>query len=317
MTGLRILSTGSMVPDHVVTNDDMAKIVDTSDEWIYSRTGIHERRLCDGETTLQLALGAAERAMQAGGIRPEQIGAVICATFTGETFVPSCACMLQQQLGLPEQAIAFDINAACCGFQYALKIAHGFLLQDPDRYVLVVAAESLSKVTDFTDRGTCVLFGDGAGAAVVALDPSRRFFWCGGSRGRDDILYCASLPPHGQTAEPAFVRMNGREVMRFALDVVPKVVDQLLTQAGVARDEVDWVLCHQANARIIASLIRHMDLPAERFYMDLEHYGNTSGATIALALDEMNREGLLKPGMKLVTVGFGGGLTWGAALIEW
>ncbi len=317
MTGIKIISTGSCLPRRVVTNDDMAALVETSDQWITQRTGIRRRRFAaPEEDTVSLALGAARAALESGGVPPEKIGAVLVATFTPSTLVPNTACLLQQQLGLPQDVTALDLNSACSGFLYGLRVARGLLCQEPDRYVLVVGSEVLSRVVDFTDRGTCVLFGDGAGAAVVAAAPEAPFVWTAGARGDAQALRCAGITGSGGPLSPV-VQMDGREVFRFAVDTVPRAIRRVTEEAGISGSQVDWYLCHQANARIIAHVAKTLAQPEEKFFMNLSEYGNTSAASIPIALDEMNRGGLLRRGQKLVLAGFGGGLTWGAALMEW
>lgn len=314
MNGIRIVNTGSYVPDRVVTNNDLAKLVETDDEWIYSRTGIRQRHLSDGENTTDFCVKAAEKALE--GLDRRKIGFVIVATFTPETFVPSTACMLQSRLQLPEDCMTFDVNTACTGFLYALQLARVLLTQRPDRYALVLGAELLSKVTDFTDRSTCVLFGDAAGAAVLEAAPDRNAWFVCGARGNREVLRCNALPLAGQTQKEPYVFMNGREVFKFAVEIIPECLHSLCEQSGISPESIDWFLCHQANARIISHVYRQLKLPAERFFMNLEKYGNTSAASIAVALDEMNRKGMLTEGRKLAVVGFGGGLTWGGMLLE-
>ena len=318
MTGIKILSTGSCLPRRVVTNDDMAALVDTSDEWIATRTGIRRRRFASpGEDTASLAVGAARAALEEGDIPREKIGAVVVATFTPSTLVPNTACLVQRELGLPAGIMAMDLNSACSGFLYGLRVAQGLLCQDPDRYVLVIGAEVLSRVTDFADRSTCVLFGDGAGAAVVAAAPGAPFFWAAGARGDAGALRCGGPALDAGAGEPMAIRMDGREVFRFAVDAVPRAICEVMVQAGLTAGEIDWYLCHQANARIISHVAKVLREPPEKFFLNLEEYGNTSAASIPIALDEMNRRGLLQRGQRLALAGFGGGLTWGAALMEW
>ena len=317
MTGIKILATGRCLPQRVVTNDDMAAVVETSDEWIATRTGIRRRRFAGpGETTGDLAVEAARRAMENGGIAPEEIGAVLVATFTPDHLVPNTACMVQQRLGLPTDIMAVDLNSACSGFLYGLRVARGLLCQDPGRHVLVIGAEVLSRVVDFEARGTCILFGDGGGAAVVAARPEAPFFWTAGTAGNAEALSCLG-PGRQAPEEPSLIRMDGREVFRFAVETVPRAIREVTAQAGAAPEEISWYLCHQANARIISHVAKTLREPAEKFFMDLADYGNTSAASIPIALDEMNQRGLLQRGQKLVLAGFGGGLTWGAALLEW
>ncbi len=312
MRAMRLVATGRCLPQRVVTNDDLSRMVETSDEWISTRTGIRERRHCTDETNAFLASEAARRAMAQGGISPEEIGICIVATFTPDSASPSMACLVQQALGLPEDIPAFDLNAACSGFLYGLKVAHGLLLTSERPYALVVGSEVLSRVVNFEDRGTCVLFGDGAGAAVLTLSDSHRFVAALGARGDDSLIHC---PGPGKPDQ--YISMNGREVFRFATDIIPRCIEQVLAKAGLTLEDVDYVVCHQANARIISHVVKKMQAPEEKFYINLQRYGNTSSASIPIALDEMAEQGLLRPGMRVVCVGFGGGLTWGGALLEW
>lgn len=313
MSGIRLLGAGSAVPAQVVTNDDMARIVDTSDEWIVSRTGIRERRKCAGETQLQLVTEAAKKALAMAGIAPEELGAVLVATFTSETAVPSTAVLLQRDLGLREDTVCFDISAACSGFIYALHTAECLLAASRRKYGLVVGAEVLTRVTDYADRSTCILFGDGAGAAVVEW----REDWpsiCARlhARGDDRVIRLAGL----NTGEPALVHMEGQAVFKFALEAVPAVIDEVLAAAGVSVDGVDCVVFHQANRRIIDGVLRRCGVPAEKCLVNVDRYGNTSAASVGLALDETIRSGMLKSGGKALCLGFGGGLTWGGCLLE-
>lgn len=319
MTGIRILSTGSRAARRVVTNDDMARVVETNDEWIRTRTGICQRRFAgEDEDTTSLAVGAAEAALrdlEAAGRSREEIGAVLVATFTPSSLVPNTACLVQEALGLPEGLLALDINGACSGFLAGLRLSQGLLEQDPGKLVLLIGAEVISRVTDFEDRGTCVLFGDGAGAAVVAADPERPFWWSSGARGGGDSLSCAGISPGGGPV--GRIAMNGKEVFRFAVEAIPAGIREVLGKSGSDLSQMDWIVCHQANARILSHAAKAMGVPLEKFYMNLDRYGNTSAASIPVALDEMNREGLLREGMQVMLAGFGGGLTWGAAQLVW
>ena len=318
MTGLRILATGSQGAAQVVTNDDFARRIDTSDEWIATRTGIRQRRFAgEGEDTTSLAQAAARAALaslEQQGRRREEIGAVLVATFTPSHLVPNTASLLQRRLALPEDILALDINAACSGFLAGLRLCQGLLEQQPDRLVLLVGAEVISRVIDQEDRATCVLFGDGAGAAVVGSAPDRPFWWSSGARGDDEALCCPGVRA-GRPAGP--VTMDGKGVFRFAVEAIPKGIGEVLAKSGHSLEEMDWFVCHQANARILSHAAKAMGVPQERFFMNLDRYGNTSAASIPVALDEMNRQGLLREGMRVMLAGFGGGLTWGAAELIW
>lgn len=318
MTGIRIIATGSREAEQMVTNDDLAKRVETSDEWIATRTGIRQRRFAGpGEDTTSLATeaaGAALRQLEENGRSRAEIGAVLVATFTPSHLVPNAACLIQRALELPEDILALDINAACTGFLSGLRLSQGLLEQQPERLVLLVGAEVTSRAVDFGDRGVCVLFGDGAGAAVVAADPGRPFWYSFGARGDGEVLGCPGIR---EGAGPGPITMNGKEVFRFAVEAIPRGIQGVLEQSGSRLEEMDWFICHQANARILAHAAKAMGVPQEKFFMNLERYGNTSAASIPVALDEMARRGLLREGQRLMLAGFGGGLTWGAAEIIW
>lgn len=309
MNGLKLLATGRCLPKTAVSNEEMSRWVDTSDEWIASRTGIRQRYFCgEGETALTLAAGAARQALERSGIDPADLGCVLCATVSPDYATPSLACLVQAELGLPEDIPVLDVNAACSGFLYAVAAARGFLAQSGRPYALVIGCEVLSRLMDMTDRSTCVLFGDGAGAAVFEAVPDTLFASLQGARGGRAILANGPGPLAPQ------LTMDGRAVFRFAVEAIPRCIDGILAQTHLTLDDIDWVVCHQANERILDHCIKKLHAPAEKFYKNMARYGNTSAASIPIALDEMNGQGLLKPGQKLLCVGFGGGLTWAAAL---
>lgn len=312
MSAPKILSTARCLPARVVTNDELSQTVDTSDEWVYSRTGIHARRFCTEETGLDLAQGAAKLALERAGLKPEDVGVCLVATFTPDYATPSVACLLQSQLGLPEDTICFDLNAACAGFLYGLKTAHALLPESPRPYALVVGAEVISRVLDMTDRNTCVLFGDGAGAAVFCQDENASWHTVFGSRGDPESIWVQGPGP-----ERSAVHMDGKNVFRFAVEVVEKAISQLLEAEGCDINDLDLVVCHQANARIIDHVSKKLKAREGLFYKNMHQYGNTSAASIPIALDELVQSGTLKAGMRILTVGFGGGLTWGGALLCW
>ena len=309
MNGLKLLATGRCLPKTAVSNEEMSRWVDTSDEWIASRTGIRQRYFCgEGETALTLAAGAARQALKRSGIDPADLGCVLCATVSPDYATPSLACLVQAELGLPEDIPVLDVNAACSGFLYAVAAARGFLAQSGRPYALVIGCEVLSRLMDMTDRSTCVLFGDGAGAAVFEAVPDVLFASLQGARGGRAILANGPGPLAPQ------LTMDGRAVFRFAVEAIPRCIDGILAQTNLTLNDIDWVVCHQANERILDHCIKKLHAPAEKFYKNMARYGNTSAASIPIALDEMNGQGLLKPGHKLLCVGFGGGLTWAAAL---
>ncbi|MDP4611007.1 MAG: ketoacyl-ACP synthase III [Opitutales bacterium] len=322
-----VLGTGSYVPDRIVTNDDMAKIVDTSDEWIRTRTGISERRFAaDDEATSDLACAAGARAIEAAGIDRSEIDLIIVATMTPDMPFPSTACLVQSKLGLPN-VCAFDVQAACSGFVYTLGIANAMLLSGNFNKALVIGAEKTSPILDFEDRTTCVLFGDGAGAVVLSRSdvPNVGILGAlGGSDGSDPSLL---HQPAGGSAIPSsteslaarqhFLKMNGKEIFKQAVRVMGKASADILEQQGFDSSEIDLVIPHQANMRIIDSLAKRMKIPMEKFHNNLDRYGNTSAASVGIALDEAYRAGRIQSGDLLLLVAFGAGLTWASALIKW
>ena len=313
MNGIKICGTGRAVPEKVVTNQDLEKIVETNDEWITSRTGIQHRHHCTTENHSTLCVEAAKAALKKAGVAPDQIGAGIVATVSARDLVPSAACVLQRELGLPQDIPCFDLNAACTGFVYALHTMECLLNASPRRFGLVVGAEALSRIVDWTDRSTCILFGDGAGAAVVEC----REDWPSigavlGSRGDDELL---RLPGLGM-GEANFLSMEGTKVFKFAVEVVPACIDAVLEKAGMTAEDVDFFVFHQANARIIDLAVRKYRIPPEKYYKNIENYGNTAAASVPLVLSELEEQGRIGPGSRMLVVAFGGGLTWGGAMIE-
>ena len=313
MSAPQILATGRCLPDRVVTNEELSKAVDTSDEWVFSRTGIHSRHFCTTETGLDLAVNAARQAMDRARVTAAEIGVCLVGTFTPDHASPSTACLLQRELGLMENTICFDLNAACAGFLYGLHTAHALLADAPRPYALVVGAEVISRVMDHTNRNTCVLFGDGAGAAVVSREEGRSWHTVFGSRGDR-----SSIRVQGPGPVPSAIHMDGKAVFRFAVEVVEQSIRQLLEKEGLSSvNDLDLVVCHQANARIVDHVAKKLKAREGLFYKNMDRYGNTSAASIPIALDELTETGALRPGMRIVTVGFGGGLTWAGALLRW
>ena len=313
MNGIKICGTGRAVPEKVVTNQDLEKIVETNDEWITSRTGIQRRHHCTGETHTSLCVSAAKAALDRAGVSPDQIGACIVATVTADTLVPSAACMLQRELGLPTDTPCFDLNAACTGFLYALHTMECLLNASPRKFGLVVGCEELSRVINWEDRGTCILFGAGAGAAVVEC----REGWPSigavlGSQGDDELLRLPGIA----SGERGFIAMEGTKVFKFAVEAIPRCMEQVLEKAHMTAADVDFFVFHQANARIIDLAVRKFRIPPEKYYKNIQEYGNTSAASIPLVLSELQDQGKVGPGSRTLVVGFGGGLTWGGALIE-
>ena len=317
----RIIGTGSCMPEMVVTNDDLSKIMDTSDEWISSRTGIRERRLAREETTASMSVTAAKRALENAGVTAQEIDLIIVGTITGDYVTPSTACEVQAALGA-DKAVAFDINAACSGFMFALHIADAYIKTGVYKTALILGAETLSKIMDWNDRSTCVLFGDGAGAAVVRSDETGLLAYDQGSDGaRGTVLTCRSRENNNpfvkNPTEPSYTHMDGQEVYKFAVTTVPASIQKVVGEAGLTIEDIDCFALHQANIRIIQSVAKRLKAPEEKFPTSLDHCGNVSAASVPILLDEINRKGLLKPGMKIVLSGFGGGLTWGSAVLEW
>lgn len=312
MNGLQILGTGRAVPEQIVTNDDLAQRVDTNDEWIVARTGIRERRFAAGETLTDLTVEAARKAMERAGVQPQDIGLCITATVTPDRLFPSQACLIHQKLGLPEDCPAFDLSAGCTGFLFAMETAAAMLPRMNRPYALLMGGELLSRILDMDDRSTCILFGDGAGAAVVKTTENAPWFAQMGSQGDRDILWA-----WGPGQERPYLHMDGQGVFQFAIKTVPQVAKQLLEKAGLDKDQVDWYVPHQANHRIVESAAKRLKVPLERFYENMDRYGNTSAGSIPIALDEMVEKGLLQRGQWVMCLGFGAGLTWGGALFQW
>lgn len=316
MSGIKIISTGRALPSKSVTNDDLAQIVDTSDEWIFTRTGIHSRYFCaEGESALTLAIKAADNALSASKITKDDIGCCIVATLSADYATPSLACLVQTELGLPEDIPVFDLNAACSGFIYALETARSLLTCSGKKYGLVIGVEQLSKILDMNDRGTCVLFGDGAGAAVIECDDDLFYESVLGAKGGKEI--CCPGVNEGADGSKSYVSMDGKAVFRFATSAIPKCIEMLHEKVDFTLDDIDHVVCHQANSRIIDHVIKKLKADPAKFYKDMDHLGNTSAASIALALSEMDDDGLLQNGQKLLLVGFGSGLTWAGMLITY
>ncbi|OUN75732.1 3-oxoacyl-ACP synthase [Faecalibacterium sp. An58] len=314
MSGIKLISTGSALPVREVTNFDMEKLVETSDEWISTRTGISARRFCSGEEChTSLCLAAARQALERSGLRPEQIGVCLVATLTQDTMTPSTACVLQKELGLPEDTVCFDLNAACAGFVYGLHTAECLLAAAERKYGLVIGCEVLSRITDFTDRSTCVLFGDGAGAAILEWGEDYPSL-CAvmGSRGNRQVL----MIPGVNTGSPNFIHMDGKEVFRFAVDVLPKCAKEVAAKAGISLDQVDRFVFHQANQRILDYAIKKLKIDPARCVGNIARTGNTSAASVPLLLDELVTSGALRSGQRALCAGFGGGLTWAGALLQ-
>ncbi|MBE5884272.1 MAG: ketoacyl-ACP synthase III [Lachnospiraceae bacterium] len=315
----RIIGTGSYLPKRVVTNDDLAKIMDTSDEWIRTRTGIRARHLVEEETTTFMCVEAAKRALENAGMQAEDIELIIVGTITADHVTPSAACEIQAAIGA-DKAVAFDVNAACSGFLFALHTAHAYIQAGIYKNALLLGAETLSKIMDWDDRSTCVLFGDGAGAAVVKADETGLLAFEQGSDGaKGHVLACEGRrnnnPYVSNDKAYDYVHMDGQEVYKFAVSTVPASIMRVLEQAEPC--EIDYYVLHQANIRIIQSVAKRLKADEAKFPISLDHCGNISAGSVPILLDEMNRKGMLKRGHKIVMSGFGAGLTWGTALLEW
>lgn len=320
MKNLRILGYGKAFPDRIVNNDDLSKIVDTNDEWIVQRTGIKERRIGDVGAS-DLATKASLMALDRAGLKPEDIDLIICSTVTPDFITPSVACMVQKKLGIAEESVmAMDVNAACTGFIFALKTASA-LLNAFHKRALVIGTETLSRVLNFSDRSTCILFGDAAGALVLEkTDTDKEMFFYTNCRGEESSLSIKGFEsnPDLKTKEikTGCVEMHGNEVFKFALRANEDAIEHVLQESGYHIDDISLIIPHQANFRIIDAIARRMKQPLDKFFINLDKYGNTSSASIASALCEADEAGLIKEGEKLLLVGFGGGFTWGACLIE-
>ncbi|MDD5758149.1 MAG: ketoacyl-ACP synthase III [Desulfobulbaceae bacterium] len=324
-TNTFVLGTGSCLPKRVLTNAELEGMVDTSDEWIATRTGIKTRRISGpGEETSHLAAGAARQALHMAGLTAGDIDIILLGTVSSEMSMPSCACLVQKELGAVN-AFAFDLNAACSGFLYALDMADAYLKRDPALKIMVIGAETLSSRVNWQDRDTCVLFGDGAGACLVTgssngsgMIASKMF-----SDGRLFDLLCmdSALGMNPELSnyqnQGSFIRMIGRDVFRYAVRAMVSAVEHVLTQSGLTVDDVTLIIPHQANIRIVKSMIERLNVPAEKIYVNIDKYGNTSAASIPLALDEANREGRLQRGDLLLCCAFGSGFTWGATILRW
>lgn len=321
----RITGTGSYAPERVMTNADIERMVATSDEWIRERTGIRERRVvADGQACSDLALIAAERALKAAGVSASELDLIVLATCTGDTPLPSTACLLQHRLGA-SRAAAFDLAAACCGFVYALGVADAYV-RTGMRHVLVVGSEVMSAITDWTDRNTCVLFGDGAGAAVVSASGDERGILSTHLHSDGSMCDLITVPGGGTRIPPSdkmvndrlqYIKMKGNETFKVAVRTLEEVARETLAAHGVCVNDVDLYVPHQANVRIIKAVVDRLGLPLEKVVLNMDRYGNTSAASIPIALDEAVRDGRVRDGQLIMLGAFGAGLTWASALIRW
>lgn len=321
-----ITGIGSYLPNKVLTNFDLEKMVDTSNDWIIQRTGIKERRIVEnGVTTSDIATQASLRAMEDAGVSPKDLDMIITSTITPDHIFPSTSCYIQQKLGAT-RACAFDILAACAGFIYAMSIGQSFINSGAMKTVLVVGAECLSKITDYTDRTTCVLFGDGAGAAVIQRDPIKHeilssHLAADGSEA--DVL----IMPGGGARNPAslesvqqrlhYIQFKGKEVFKLAINNITNLILETTRENGLTLNDIDLIIPHQSNLRIIEATMEKLGLPMEKAFVNIDKYGNTSSASVPIAIDEARKEGRLRKGNIVMLVAFGGGLTWGSSVIRW
>lgn len=323
---IKIIGTGSAVPERRVTNDELSRFVDTSDEWIATRTGIRARHLAENETTTGMSVAAAKQALEQAGLVPEELDLIIAATVTADKFLPNLSCEVQSALGA-KNALAFDLNAACSGFLFALDTAKMYLESGKYARALIIGAETLSKIMDWNDRSTCVLFGDGAGAAVLQAEEETGektgiLSMVQGSDGsRGEVLRCDNRPLNNPYVKNdsalSYISMNGQEVYKFAVKTVPEVIKEAVEEAGLTVEQIDHFILHQANYRIIESVAKRLRQPMEKFPTNLQEYGNISAASVPILLDGQNRNGMIKNGEKIVLAGFGAGLTWGATVLIW
>ncbi|MFI5379484.1 MAG: beta-ketoacyl-ACP synthase III [Tepidisphaerales bacterium] len=320
-----IAGTGSCVPERRLTNDDLSKLVDTNDEWITQRTGIKERRIAgDGETTATMGAIAGRRALEAAGLQPADVDLIVCCTITPEMQFPSTACFIAKELGL-KSTPAFDLTAACSGFVYALDTAAAFVQAGRYRNVLVVGSETLSRATDYRDRGSCILFGDGAGAVVLQRSTDKQRGLLYSSLHADghgwEMLYCQPGSRHPINEQlvaerKQYMQIKGREVYKFAVQRFHELIEDAMAKCNLKAQDISLIIPHQVNQRIIDASIERLKLPADKVYVNIARYGNTSSASIPIALDEAWRAGLVKPGDVLIFVAFGAGLTWANAVVR-
>lgn len=326
MKTVSIIGTGSYVPERILTNHDLEKMVETSDEWIRTRTGIVERRLArDDQAASDLGAEAARAALADAQLAPEEVDVIICATITPDMGFPNTGCFIQKAIGA-RNAFCFDIEAACSGFLYGLEVGRGLVSSGAVKTALVVAAEKISAILDWKDRNTCVLFGDAAGAAVLQARGAEHGIMAG-AMGSDGALAELLMLPGGGSRYPAsektvregmhYLKMAGREVFKHAVTNMVQASKDALAKSGLTIDDIQWIIPHQANLRIIDAIADRLGAPREKLVINLEKYGNTSAATIAVALDELARSGKLKKHDKILMVAFGGGFTWGAMVVEW
>ncbi|MGN0314422.1 MAG: beta-ketoacyl-ACP synthase III [Fusicatenibacter sp.] len=317
----KIVGTGSCVPEKIVSNDDLAKIVDTSDAWIRERTGVARRHVSENETVVSMACVAAQRALKDAQMKAEELDLILVGTSSSSTIFPSAACEMQHRIGAVHAA-CMDVSAACTGFLAVYQMGQAYIRSGMAQKILLIGADTLSRLVNWTDRGTCILFGDGAGAVVLTAggaETACEVMHSDGQKG--SALTCDSRYRDGArdlSQDPStYIRMDGKAVFQFALSRVPEVIRETLERAGCTTEDIDYYVLHQANIRIIDGVTRRLHEKAEKFPSNIEEYGNTCAASVPILLDELNRAGKLKKGQKLILSGFGAGLSWGAALLEW
>ena len=325
MSSVRILSTGTSIPSKVITNSYLEKIVDTNDEWITARTGIKERRMADeNHASSDLGAEAAQKAIDKAAIDPMDIDVVIVATITPDYLFPSTACLIQKTIGA-DNAYAFDLSAGCSGYLYAMQVAKGMIDGGSAETILIIGAETLTRVTDYEDRGTCILFGDGAGATILQKSEDRGILSiCLGSDGGGwDLLYQpgggSRIPSSAQSVENKehYLKMNGKEVFKIAVTSMGNASVEAIEKAGIKPEDIDMFIAHQANYRIMDAVRKRLKMPTEKVFMNISKYGNTSSASVPIALDEALEQGKIKKGDLILFSVFGAGFTWGASVIEW
>ncbi|MHB1484581.1 MAG: beta-ketoacyl-ACP synthase III [Saccharofermentanales bacterium] len=313
-----ILGTGKKVPQKILTNKDLSEMVDTDNEWIVGRTGIENRHIATTETMTEMCIEAAESALENAGVKPEELDLIICATIRGDYLTPSQACVIQQGIGAT--CIAFDVNAACSGFIYALDLADSYFISGKAEKILIVAFEMMSKLIDWNDRNTCVLFGDGGGAVVLGKGDDLLAIKLTAS-GNTELLSIPNLNgecPFGESVQQKqILKMNGSEVFKFAVNGIINELETVIIKADLDKDDIDYVVLHQANMRIISLAKQKLGMKKAIFVSNLANYGNTSAGSIPILLDEMNRGNMLKKGQLIAFVAFGGGLTTGACVLRW
>lgn len=323
MNNSKLSGFGYALAKRKLSNDEISQVVDTNDEWIASRTGIKNRYISEEENTSDLGARAALKAIEDANLNKSDIDMIICATFTPDHASPSAACLIQEKLGMNNQKVmAFDINAACSGFLYALQCAKAMMSANMAKHILVIGSEVISKQLDWQDRNTCIIFGDGAGAVVLSRceEEHRMFHYANAQGDCDGIIMTYAAQPHPaltpQEKIATYVKMEGGATFRFAIKAMSESILDVLAQAKVSIDEIDWLVPHQANSRIITNVCKHLPIDMDKVYMNIDEVGNTSAASIPLALGQMKEKGLLQPGMKIVLSGFGAGFTWAGCYLE-